>query len=128
MLTPGQDETDSYSTAIVNSGIAARKKRQIKQPMRFENEILGSEKVVQVDKSAGGGGKRGSRKKTKSPELGGNNDSLDVEEDESSLEPEELLKRARTRLLEDLSEENPDGEKGVLTLPHSLSKYKEVSE
>ncbi|KAK1747878.1 CCT domain-containing protein [Skeletonema marinoi] len=58
--------------------------------------------------------------------------------DESLLEPEELLRRARSRLLEDLSEGSEDGvnsgagggglngEKGVLTLPHSLGKYKEV--
>jgi hypothetical protein len=30
-------------------------------------------------------------------------------------------------LLEDLSEGSLNGEKGVLTLPHSLSKYKEVN-
>ncbi|KAL9183911.1 hypothetical protein ACHAXT_004767 [Thalassiosira profunda] len=54
-------------------------------------------------------------------------------EDESTLEPDELLRRARSRLLEDLSESGGDtagaaGEKGgsVLTLPHSLSKYKDV--
>mmetsp|Transcript_2776 Transcript_2776/g.3959 ORF Transcript_2776/g.3959 Transcript_2776/m.3959 type:complete len:582 (-) Transcript_2776:225-1970(-) len=54
--------------------------------------------------------------------------------DESLLEPEELLRRARSRLLEDLSEGGEDGvnggglngEKGVLTLPHSLGKYKEI--
>ena len=59
------------------------------------------------------------------------------EEDESLLEPEELLRRARSRLLEDLSEGGEhhgnghgDGRIGggsVLILPHSLSKYKEVS-
>lgn len=48
------------------------------------------------------------------------------EEDESDLEPAELLRRARARLLEDLSTEGAMGEKGVLPLPHSLSKYKEV--
>mmetsp|Transcript_25606 Transcript_25606/g.53474 ORF Transcript_25606/g.53474 Transcript_25606/m.53474 type:complete len:607 (+) Transcript_25606:183-2003(+) len=57
------------------------------------------------------------------------------EVDESTLEPEELLRRARSRLLEDLSEGSGggggnglNGEKGgsVLILPHSLSKYKEV--
>jgi len=46
--------------------------------------------------------------------------------DEADIEPEELLKRARARLLEDLSEGNINGEKGVLPLPHSLSKYKEI--
>lgn len=56
--------------------------------------------------------------------------------DESTLEPEELLRRARSRLLEDLSEGSGgsngtgnglNGDKGsVLILPHSLSKYKEV--
>ncbi|CAB9513243.1 CCT motif [Seminavis robusta] len=48
------------------------------------------------------------------------------EEEQANLSPEELLKRARSRLLEDLSEGSINGEKGVLTLPHSLSKYKEV--
>jgi hypothetical protein len=47
-------------------------------------------------------------------------------EEQANLTPEELLKRARSRLLEDLSEGSLNGEKGVLTLPHSLSKYKEV--
>eukprot|EP00566_Odontella_aurita_P012369 CAMPEP_0113545104 /NCGR_PEP_ID=MMETSP0015_2-20120614/11077_1 /TAXON_ID=2838 /ORGANISM="Odontella" /LENGTH=489 /DNA_ID=CAMNT_0000445435 /DNA_START=322 /DNA_END=1791 /DNA_ORIENTATION=- /assembly_acc=CAM_ASM_000160 len=48
------------------------------------------------------------------------------EEDESDLEPAELLRRARARLLEDLSTEGAMGEKGVLPLPHSLAKYKQV--
>jgi hypothetical protein len=48
------------------------------------------------------------------------------EEGVVEISPEELLKRARSRLLEDLSEGSLKGEKGVLTLPHSLSKYKEV--
>jgi hypothetical protein len=49
-------------------------------------------------------------------------------EDESTLEPEELLRRARNRLLEDLNcSDNCGVEKGVLPLPHSLEKYKEVS-
>lgn len=46
--------------------------------------------------------------------------------DESTLTPEELLRRARSRLLEDLSECTVNGEKGVITLPHALGKYKEV--
>lgn len=46
--------------------------------------------------------------------------------EETDVAPEELLRRARSRLLEDLSEGSLKGEKGVLTLPHSLSKYKEV--
>lgn len=54
----------------------------------------------------------------------GNDDSYLL--DEQDVEPEELLRRARSRLLEDLSEGSLKGEKGVLTLPHSLSKYKEV--
>lgn len=48
------------------------------------------------------------------------------EEEQANLTPDELLKRARSRLLEDLSEGSLSGEKGVLTLPHSLNKYKEV--
>jgi len=46
--------------------------------------------------------------------------------DEVTLPPEELLRRARSRLLEDLSEGSLQGEKGSLTLPHCLSKYKNV--
>jgi hypothetical protein len=49
-----------------------------------------------------------------------------VPEDEEILDQDELLRRARSRLLEDLSEGSLTGEKGVLTLPHSLAKYKEV--
>jgi len=52
--------------------------------------------------------------------------SEEEEEDEENLDHEELLRRARSRLLEDLSQSNLSGEKGVLTLPHSLRKYKEV--
>jgi len=48
------------------------------------------------------------------------------EEDVSQLEPEELLRRARTRLLEDLSESNNSSSTTMGHLPHSLSKYKEV--
>lgn len=46
--------------------------------------------------------------------------------DNAETSSEEMLKRARSRLLEDLSEGSLNGEKGVLTLPHSLSKYKDV--
>lgn len=53
-------------------------------------------------------------------------DDEEEEVDESTLTPDELLRRARSRLLEDLSEGTVNGEKGVLTLPHALSKYKEV--
>ena len=49
------------------------------------------------------------------------------EENYEDLEPSELLRRARSRLLEDLSEGNLNGEKGVFTAPHTLAKYKEVS-
>jgi len=48
------------------------------------------------------------------------------EEDEANMSQDELLRRARSRLLEDLSEVNLNGEKGLLTLPHTLDKYKEV--
>lgn len=51
----------------------------------------------------------------------------EVEEDEENLDQDELLRRARSRLLEDLSEVSLNGEKGILTLPHTLDKYKEVS-
>jgi hypothetical protein len=47
-----------------------------------------------------------------------------VDEEEENLDHDQLLRRARSRLLEDLS--IASGEKGVLTLPHSLNKYKEV--
>lgn len=48
---------------------------------------------------------------------------------ESFLTPNELLCLARSRLLDDLSSEvvTVGGEKCVLSLPHTLSKYKEVS-
>lgn len=46
---------------------------------------------------------------------------------EEALTPAQLLRRARSRLLEDLSEGSISGQKGELTLPHSLTKYKNVS-
>ena len=61
----------------------------------------------------------GEEVKTKEPKI--------EEEDESMLTPEELLRKARSRLLEDLSEGSINGEKGQLMLPHALGKYKHVS-
>ena len=43
------------------------------------------------------------------------------------ISPESLLHRARSKLLQDMSEANLKGEKGLQTLPHSLNKYKHVS-
>lgn len=125
MLTPGSGEAVSYSTTV-----RTRKKRQIKPPMRFESvQILATNSNVAGDSKPAA--KKGSKKKMKSPEISEESSPPNLDEDEdvdeSLLEPEELLRRARSRLLEDLSEENGEGEKGVLTLPHSLSKYKEVS-
>lgn len=51
--------------------------------------------------------------------------SPDGSEDASDLEPEELLRRARSRLLEDLATET-NVHKAVLPLPHALEKYKSV--
>ena len=48
-------------------------------------------------------------------------------EPEQDMDPSELLRRARARLLEDVSTEGTLAERGVLPLPHSLTKYKEVS-
>jgi hypothetical protein len=47
-------------------------------------------------------------------------------DEEEDMTHEELLSRARSRLLEDLSDASLQDQKGGLTLPHSLSKYKEV--
>eukprot|EP00522_Entomoneis_paludosa_P005146 CAMPEP_0172475620 /NCGR_PEP_ID=MMETSP1065-20121228/69964_1 /TAXON_ID=265537 /ORGANISM="Amphiprora paludosa, Strain CCMP125" /LENGTH=430 /DNA_ID=CAMNT_0013233831 /DNA_START=1078 /DNA_END=2370 /DNA_ORIENTATION=- len=74
------------------------------------------------------------KSKTKQKRLDGDEENQSAEEeeeeevvqDDSNLTPDELLKRARSRLLEDLSEGSINGDKGVLTLPHSLGKYKEV--
>jgi len=55
--------------------------------------------------------------------------SRDLEEDDEdeNLDHDQLLRRARSRLLEDLSHSSiASGDKGILTLPHSLEKYKEV--
>mmetsp|Transcript_11159 Transcript_11159/g.26891 ORF Transcript_11159/g.26891 Transcript_11159/m.26891 type:complete len:385 (-) Transcript_11159:30-1184(-) len=54
------------------------------------------------------------------------NEEEEEDEEEKVLNEDELLRRARSRLLEDLSQGNLNGEKGVLTLPHSLEKYKQV--
>jgi len=48
-----------------------------------------------------------------------------LEEDVNDLEPEELLRRARSRLLEDLACET-NVQKAVLPLPHALEKYKSL--
>ena len=48
---------------------------------------------------------------------------------EKSVDPDEMLRQARSRLLEDLSSETlklENCDRNDLTLPHSLSKYKEV--
>mmetsp|Transcript_26279 Transcript_26279/g.26708 ORF Transcript_26279/g.26708 Transcript_26279/m.26708 type:complete len:528 (+) Transcript_26279:137-1720(+) len=59
-----------------------------------------------------------------------NNESLPtpvVDDEEEYLDHDQLLRRARSRLLEDLSQSSiVSGEKGGLTYPHSLKKYKEV--
>mmetsp|Transcript_1905 Transcript_1905/g.4604 ORF Transcript_1905/g.4604 Transcript_1905/m.4604 type:complete len:510 (+) Transcript_1905:184-1713(+) len=52
------------------------------------------------------------------------------EVDESKLEPEELLRRARARLLEDMGTSIADSQSDrpgdEIALPHSLAKYKEM--
>lgn len=53
--------------------------------------------------------------------------SFGFRDEEAFVGPDELLRRARSRLLEDLSEGSITGEKGQITLPHSLGKYKHVS-
>lgn len=47
------------------------------------------------------------------------------EEEDPSLPPEERLRRARSRLLEDLSTE-AGLQKGVMPLPHTLAKYSDI--
>lgn len=67
--------------------------------------------------------------KAKEEEMAGQDEEANEEEedeDEEILNEDELLRRARSRLLDDLSQGNLHGEKGVLTLPHSLEKYKQV--
>lgn len=64
--------------------------------------------------------------KAKEEEMAGQDEEATAEEEEGILNEDELLRRARSRLLEDLSQGNLHGEKGVLTLPHSLEKYKQV--
>lgn len=131
MLTGSDKLPVSYSTSMLT-----RKKRQIKQPMNYlSTKVLGTSPDSVTDSPSSMKNslkKTSSRKKSKSPELVSGNSPQHPEgeddDDESLLEPEELLRRARSRLLEDLSEgASVSGEKGVLTLPHSLSKYKEVS-
>jgi hypothetical protein len=51
---------------------------------------------------------------------------VETEREEDS-DREDILRRARNRLLEDLSEGSITGEKGQLTLPHAMAKYKHVS-
>lgn len=71
----------------------------------------------------------GSSRKLKMSKKREDEDSEEEDEeelDEENMTPQELLRRARSRLLEDLSEGSVNGEKGVLSLPHSLGKYKQV--
>ena len=49
----------------------------------------------------------------------------ETEEDDSNLDPEELLRRAKNKLFDDLSVQQ-GLEKGVMPLPHSLEKYQKV--
>jgi hypothetical protein len=56
-----------------------------------------------------------------------NNEEVGLEEgDRATISSTELLRRARARLLEDLSECNLTGDKSVMILPHSLTKYSAV--
>lgn len=64
--------------------------------------------------------------KAKEEEMAGQIEEGNADEEEEVFNEDELLRRARSRLLEDLSQGNLNGEKGVLTLPHSLEKYKQV--
>lgn len=68
--------------------------------------------------------------KAKEEEMAEKNEEANGEEEKDEegeiLSEDELLRRARSRLLEDLSQGSLNGEKGVLTLPHSLEKYKQV--
>lgn len=58
---------------------------------------------------------------------GDDNDNDDDDLDEEDLDPDSLLLRARARLLEDLLEGRMGAtDKGVITLPHALDKYKNV--
>ena len=98
--------------------------------------VISSLAVQTGNKSAGSRGKKakkGARKKKslRTP----SSDDKDIDENaedeseeevnESDLDPKELLRRARSRLFEDLSAEN-GMEKGAMAFPHSLEKYKEV--
>lgn len=65
-------------------------------------------------------------KTSKNKDEGSEVEEGEEEIDEANMTPQELLRRARSRLLEDLSEGSVNGEKGVLSLPHSLGKYKQV--
>jgi hypothetical protein len=55
-----------------------------------------------------------------------NNEEVGLEEGRTTISSTELLRRARARLLEDLSECNLTGDKSVMILPHSLTKYSTV--
>ena len=75
-------------------------------------------------------GKPHSEEDDESSKVSENEEDEDEEEEvnEDDLAPDDLLKRARSRLFEDLSESNAYSNKGaLLILPHSLTKYKNVS-
>jgi hypothetical protein len=102
---------------------------KIKEEMRKEQDA----RLVAAKKTLMEWNQRVGRKDLEQEEEEYDYDVVEEEEeeeeplDESELDPEELLRRARSRLLEDLSAEN-GLDKGVMAFPHSLDKYKEVRE
>lgn len=64
-------------------------------------------------------------KKQEQP-LATSSSSINTENNTENMTPEELLRHARSRVLEDLSMEMGDAKNGVMPLPHSLDKYKEI--
>ena len=111
--------TTNYDQADKNSKQTMRRLRLVLPASILEEEIAeANAAMIAKEKSTAAAESAPCKKEDSLP--------LVVEEEEENLNHDQLLRRARSRLLEDLSQSSLSGEKGVLTLPHSLRKYKEV--
>lgn len=122
----GMDKWDPRETRlsgrrhfVLPASILEEELAEVSEAMKKQNaERLSVTKNGSSSKRSGG--QRDAKNQSNS------NDQRDDEVDEASLTPDELLRRARSRLLEDLSC-SYNGEKGELLFPHTLEKYQEVS-
>ena len=119
----GMDKWDPHESRVAGrrhfvlpASILEEELAEVSEAMKKQN----AQRKSDTKSSKRGGGSRESKNQLLA------NDQRDDDVDEASLTPDELLRRARSRLLEDLSY-NLNGDKGEMTLPHTLEKYQDVS-